>query len=138
MFKRILFATDGSAVVERAVLYTGHLARVEQAEVVVLHAYEPPANYATYAGYEGLLERYHAVAQVVIDEAINELHKDGVLARGELRRGPAAAAIIAVAADYEVDLIAMGTRGHGNLGDILGSVSAQVLRHAHCPVLQIP
>jgi nucleotide-binding universal stress UspA family protein len=138
MFKRILLATDGSAVIERAVLYTGHLARVEQAEVVVLHAYEPPVNYATYAGYEGLLEGYHTVAQAVVDEAINELHKDNVQARGELRHGSAAAAIIAAAAEHEVDLIVMGTRGHGNLEQILGSVSAQVLRHARCPVLQIP
>jgi nucleotide-binding universal stress UspA family protein len=32
----------------------------------------------------------------------------------------------------------MGTRGSSNLQDILGSVSAQVLRSAHCPVLQVP
>lgn len=32
----------------------------------------------------------------------------------------------------------MGTRSGNNLQAMLGSVSAYVLRHAHCPVLQYP
>ena len=138
MFKRILLATDGSPVVEREVLFAGHLALVEQAEIIVLHAYQPPAQYTTYAGYDRLAEHYHAVAQTVVDDAVNELHADGVQARGELRRGSPAEAIIGAAADHDIDLIVMGTRGSSNLQEILGSVSAQVLRYAHCPVLQIP
>jgi nucleotide-binding universal stress UspA family protein len=138
MFKRILLATDGSPVAEREVLYAEHLARVEPAEIIVLHAYEPPARYASYAGYDRLLEGYRAIAQAVVDDVVNELHEDGVPARGEVRTGPAAEAIISAAADHDVDLIVMGTRGSSNLQAILGSVSAQVLRYAHCPVLQIP
>lgn len=39
----------------------------------------------------------------------------------------------------EVDLIVMGTTGSGNLGKkFFGSVSAEVSRNAHCPVLFIP
>jgi nucleotide-binding universal stress UspA family protein len=39
----------------------------------------------------------------------------------------------------EVDLIIMGTTGSGNLGKkFFGSVSAEVSRSAHCPVLFIP
>jgi nucleotide-binding universal stress UspA family protein len=62
MFKRILLTTDGSPAIERALLYAEHLARVEQAQIIVLHAYEPPGRYAGYTGYEQLLERYQAVA----------------------------------------------------------------------------
>ena len=138
MFKRILLATDGSPVIEREVLYAEHLARVEPAEIIVLHAYEPPARYELYPGYDQLLQQYHAIAQAVVDDAVNELREDGVQARGEQRIGPAAEAIISAAADYEVDLIVMGMRGSSNLREMLGSVSAQVLRHARCPVLQIP
>ncbi|HEX9441463.1 MAG TPA: universal stress protein [Roseiflexaceae bacterium] len=136
MFKRILLATDGSPVVEREILYVEHLARVEQAELFVLHAYEAPARYAGFAGYEQLLERYHEVVQAVVDDVVNELREDGFAAQGEVRVGLAAEAIIAVAAEYDIDLIVMGMRGGSNLQ--LGSVSAQVLRQAHCPVLQIP
>jgi nucleotide-binding universal stress UspA family protein len=138
MFKRILLATDGSPVIEREVLYAEHLARVEPAEIIVLHAYEPPVRYELYPGYDQLLQQYHAIAQAVVDDAVNELREDGVQARGEQRIGSAAEAIISAAADYEVDLIVMGMRGSSNLREMLGSVSAQVLRHARCPVLQIP
>lgn len=138
MFKRILLATDGSPVIEREILYAAHLARVEGAEIVVLHVYEPPTRYESYAGYEQLVAQHRMVAQAVVDEAVNELREDGATARGELRLGPAAEAIISAAQEYSADLIVMGTRGSSNLRDMLGSVSAQVLRRAHCPTLQIP
>jgi nucleotide-binding universal stress UspA family protein len=138
MFKRILLATDGSPVVERQILYAEHLARVESAEIIVLHAYAPPEHYANYAGYDQLLEQYRVVAQAVVDEAVNELRDDGVTARGEVRLGLAAEAILSAASDADIDLIVLGRRGGGSLQELLGSVSAQVLRHARCPVLQIP
>ena len=137
MFKQILLATDGSPVVERQILYAEHLARVEPAEIVVLHAYAPPEHYANYAGYEQLLEQYRVVAQAVVDEAVNELRDDGVTARGEVRHGSAAEAILGAVADNDIDLVVLG-RGGGSLQELLGGVSAQVLRHARCPVLLIP
>lgn len=138
MFKRILLATDGSPVVEREILYAAQIARMEQADITVLHAYDPPERYHSYPGYEALLDQYRAVAQALVDEVVQQLHEDGVQARGELRTGPAAEAIITAARDHNIDLIVMGTRGSSNLKDILGSVSAQVLRYAHCPVLEVP
>ncbi len=138
MFKRILLATDGSPVIERMILYAAHLARKEEAEIIVLHAYELPERYTTYAGYEALCEQYRAVAQNLLDEVIQQLREDGVTVEGELRAGAAADTIIAAARDNHVDLIVMGTRGSSNLQDILGSVSLKVLQHAPCPVLEIP
>jgi nucleotide-binding universal stress UspA family protein len=138
MFKRILVATDGSAVIEREMLYAEHLARVEQAEIIVLHAYEPPSRYESYPGYDQLCESYRLVAQAVVEDAVSELGEYGIHAQGELRLGPAAEAIVAAAAAHDVGLIIMGTRGSSNLQEMLGSVSAQVLRFAHCPVLQVP
>ncbi len=138
MFKRLLLATDGSPVAEREVLFAGHIARVEEAEVIVIHAYEPLERYQSFAGYEALDEHHRMVAHAVVNEAVQQLREDGVQARGEVRTGPAAEAIIAAAKDSDIDMILMGTRGSSNLRDILGSVSAHVLRFAHCPVLQIP
>lgn len=139
MFKRILLATDGSPAIERGVLYAGHLARIEQAEeLIVLHVYEPPVRYTGYAGYDELVDQYRAVASALVDEAVQQLFQDGVTARGELRTGSPAEAIIAAAVEYSVDVIIMGTRGSGNLEEILGSVSLHVLRRSRCPVLQIP
>jgi nucleotide-binding universal stress UspA family protein len=138
MFKRILLATDGSPVVERQILYAEHLARVESAEIIVLHAYAPPEHYANYAGYDQLLEQYRVVAQAVVDDAVSELQDDGVVAHGEVRLGPAAEAILGAVADNDIDLVVLGRPGGGGLQELLGSVSAHVLRQARCPVLQIP
>jgi nucleotide-binding universal stress UspA family protein len=139
VFKRILLATDGSPAIERGVLFAGHMARLEEAEeVIVLHIYEPPERYAGYAGYGELVEQYRAVAQALVHDVAQQLQKDGVQARGELRVGAPGDAIIAAASDYDIDIIIMGTRGSSNLKEILGSVSMQVLRRARCPVLQVP
>jgi len=47
-----------------------------------------------------------------------------------------ATAIIEAARDFEADLIALGSRGHGALTSmLLGSVSAEVVDHAACSVL---
>jgi nucleotide-binding universal stress UspA family protein len=137
MFKRILLATDGSPAVERIVLYAGHLARVEGAELVVVHAYELPPAYATVEGFEQLQESYQRLARALVDDVVRQLREDGAQALGEVRTGPAAVAILAAAADHDSDLIVMGTRGHGSVQEMIGSVSAQVLRFARCPVLQV-
>ena len=137
MFKRILVATDGSPVSERLVLYVEHLARVESAEIIVLHAYEPPAAYAAYTGYDQLLASYRAVAQSIVDDMSNALQEYGINAATALRLGPAADAILAAALDLGADLIVIGTPGKNSVREFLSGVSAQVLRHAHCPVLQV-
>jgi nucleotide-binding universal stress UspA family protein len=137
MFHRILVATDGSPVSERMVLYVEHLARVESAAIIVLHAYEPPIGYSGYTGYDQLLASYRAVAQAIVDDMSNALQEYGISVAAELRIGPAAEAILAAAVDLDADLIVIGTPGNTNVREFLGGVSAQVLRHAHCPVLQV-
>jgi nucleotide-binding universal stress UspA family protein len=137
MFKRILVATDGSPVSERIVLYVEHLARTEHAEIFVLHAYEPPASYTGYTGYDQLLAGYRAVAQAIVDDMRNALHEYGIGVATELRVGPAADAILAAAVDLGADLIVIGTPSVSNVREFLGGVSTQVMRHAHCPVLQV-
>ena len=53
-----------------------------------------------------------------------------------LIEGPAAPAILRIAADERCDMIVMGSRGHGQLsGLLLGSVSSVVAQRAECPVL---
>jgi len=138
MFRRLLLATDGSPVVERQILFAEHLARIEPAEIIVLHAYMPPEQYSSYTGYDRLVEQYRAVAQAVVDEVVGELAGDGVTARGEVRGGPVAEAILGAAAEYDIDLIVLGRHSGANLQELLGGVSVKVLRHARCPVLQIP
>jgi nucleotide-binding universal stress UspA family protein len=51
-------------------------------------------------------------------------------------RGRPASAIIDDAGDFAADVVVVGSRGHGSIASlVLGSVSAEVVDHAPCPVL---
>lgn len=139
MFSKILFAHDGGMLAERAMVYLEHIARVEEAEVIVLHAYQPPDRYAAMDGYESLQDQYEAVAQEVVDDAVAYLDERGVVARGLAVAGEGAWVILQTAAEEDVSLIVIGTRGPSSMTELmLGNVSAEVLRRAGCPVLVVP
>jgi nucleotide-binding universal stress UspA family protein len=139
MFPKILFAHDGGMAAERVLVYLEHVARTEEAEVIVLHAYEPPERYVATEGYEALRDQYAAVAQEVVDDAVAYLEERGVAAEGLALSGNSARAILETAEQKEVSLIVMGTRGPSSMAELmLGNVTNEVLRYARCPVLVVP
>jgi nucleotide-binding universal stress UspA family protein len=139
MFRRILFANKGSSAADRALLYVEHLARSEHAEVIVVHTYEVPNRYITTETYEELDATFQKAGWNVVDDAVEELLKAEVVARGTVRKGPAARTILEVANEENASLIVLGTRGPSSAAELLlGSVSADVLRFARCPVLAVP
>jgi nucleotide-binding universal stress UspA family protein len=124
---------------ERALVYLEHVARVEQAEVTVLHVYQIPERYATVEGYEALRAQYEAIGNEIVDDAVAQLQEREVNARGLVLPGDSARVILETAVQEEVSLIVIGTRGPSNMAElVLGSVSVEVLRHAPCPVLVVP
>ncbi|MCD6345649.1 MAG: universal stress protein [Anaerolineae bacterium] len=139
MFKRILFAHNATPAAERAMLYLEHLARVEQAEVLVLHVYQPPEQYAATQGYNTLVESLESLAQEVVNDAVAHLQEEGLEARGKVQAGLPARVILETAQEENISLIVLGTRGPSNMRDfLLGEVSTEVLRYARCPVLLVP
>ena len=139
MFTKILFAHDGGMSAERVLVYLEHVARTEQAEVIVLHAYELPERYVATEGYEELRDQYRAVAQEVVDDAVAYLEDRGVTAQGLALSGGSARAILETAGQKDVSLIVMGSRGPSNVAELmLGNVTMEVLRYARCPVLVVP
>lgn len=139
MFPRILFAHDGGMLAERALVYLEHVARVEEAEVIVLHVYEIPEQYASSEGYDDLCAQYNVVANEVVEDAVTYLHEREVSARGMSMMGDSARVILEVAAHEDASMIVIGSRGPSSMAELmLGSVSIEVLRHASCPVLVVP
>ncbi len=78
------------------------------------------------------------------DDVVHELHQRardlvgdvGVGATVEVRPGSAAHTL--VEASHEASVLVLGSRGHGAVaGLVIGSVSQQVARHAHCPVVVV-
>ncbi len=139
MFSRILFAHDGGMLAERALIYLEHVARVEKAEVIVLHVYAVPEQYASTDGYDLLREQYDAVASEIVDDAVSYLRDREIVARGMALSGDSARMILETAAQESASMIVIGSRGPSSVAELmLGSVSLEVLRHASCPVLVVP
>ena len=139
MFRKIIFANEGSPAADRALIYVEHLARRYEAEVVVVHAFEVPNRYVTTDVYEELRESFQKAAWAVVDDATQELEKADILVRGVVREGPAARTILEVAGEENASLIVLGTRGPSSAAELmLGSVSVEVLRFARCPVMAVP
>ena len=139
MFPRILFAHDGGMLAERALVYLEHVARIEKAEVVVLHVYGLPEQYSATDGYDTLRTQFESVAQEIMDDAVIHLQGRDIAARGLALSGDSARVILETAAQEDASLIVIGSRGPSSVADlVLGSVSLEVLRHAHCPVLVVP
>jgi nucleotide-binding universal stress UspA family protein len=139
MLRKILFAHDGSSAADRALLYVEHLGRKEEGEVVVVHAFEVPSRYATTDVFDELHETIEKAAWAIVDDAVNELQRADILARGLVREGSPAQVILEVAGEENVSLIVLGTRGPSSAAELLlGSVSTEVLRLARCPVLAVP
>lgn len=139
MFRKILFAHEGSPAGDRALLYVEHLARRDEGEVLVVHAYEVPARYATTEAFEELHASFERAAWSVVEDAVQELEKASVLARGVVREGRAARVILDVAETEGASLIVLGTRGPSTAAEVLlGSTSTDVLRFARCPVMVVP
>jgi len=139
MLRKIIFANKGSSAGDRALLYAEHLARQEEAEVVVVHAFEVPNRYITTDAYDELHASFEKAGWAVVDDAVEELQRNDILARGAVREGPAARVILEVANEENASLIILGTRGPSSAAELLlGSVSTEVLRLARCPVLAVP
>ncbi len=141
MFKTVIFATDGSLAAERVLLYAEHVARVEEAHVFVVHAYQLPQVYEWAEGYQELVEDYRRVAREAAQDAVRVLERAGIQATPDVREGPPAQVTLAAAQEHNADLIVMGSRAEKreNVAELLlGSVSTTVLRFAPCPVLIVP
>jgi len=138
MFKRILLATDGSVHAETAAAYAQELALRDDAQVIVVHAFDPVPTYLGDPWEGRVAARNAAAGQEVAEDAAQKLHEAGVDVLVEVLEGPPANAILNVADVRQCDLIIMGSRGHGSLASLLlGSVSHRVLSHARVPVMVV-
>jgi nucleotide-binding universal stress UspA family protein len=136
MFKKVIWATDGSEHADRAL----ELARSQVSEnggsLLAVHSLQyMVAKGGTEAPDEDETE-------VKIKQQVADLNSAGI--KAEVRvvesgaHGPAHT-VARVAAEEGADLIVVGTRGHTPLtGVLLGSVAQRLASIAPCPVLVVP
>jgi nucleotide-binding universal stress UspA family protein len=142
--RRILLPTDFSGCANYALPYAASIARATGAAIICVHVVEPivPA-----VGYSGLAEPMPIadISEQLEDSAERELPEladcddlKGLEVEEVIVHGDAAAEIVRVAGEREVDLIVVSSHGRTGLGRIIfGSTAEAVVRHANCPVLVV-
>lgn len=87
------------------------------------------------AGYYPELESQLPQAHEIVERAAKTLSAAGFRVTTSVTTGDARSVILDAAAEWNADLIVLGSRGRTGLGRfLLGSVSEAVARHAHCSV----
>jgi len=131
---RILVATDFGGPAQHAVAEAFALARRVEAEVVLLHAIQPP-TIPEFGGDEELARAVDEAREVC--ERIKEASDEGVVFAGEpvVEVGDAAAAILKAADDFDVDLIMLGAEPRAALSVLLFDPTLEkVMRASKRPV----
>ncbi|MFL5349661.1 MAG: universal stress protein [Hyalangium sp.] len=142
---RILVPVDFSEGSLGLIHYALQLARPFNAELELIHVWEPPQYVApdllvAAPGWNSL-----SLEQVAVEAATKELN-DLVAkvkeAPSPLKHrvvvGEAASTVLRVAEEGKYDLIVMGTHGRRGLPRLLlGSVAQKIVARAHCPVLTV-
>ena len=137
---RVLLAFDGSAGATDAAALVEAIAwppdsRVRVASAVELTAWIAPLPRAPMPASPVLEAELIAYLEEQQAELMKRFAHVGS-AESIILRGRAAGAIIDDARDFGADLVIVGSRGHGPVASlVLGSVSAEVVDHAPCPVL---
>jgi nucleotide-binding universal stress UspA family protein len=140
MFKKIVWATDGSDSADKALAIAKMLATEGGGELVAVHCQELTlpgkggGSYSVAANEEDLKAK--------IERQVSELSGAGIpttLETSRARVGGAAHAVAEAARTHESDAIVVGTRGHTPIGGLLvGSVTQRLLHIAPCPVIAVP
>ncbi|WP_165360562.1 universal stress protein [Candidatus Chloroploca sp. Khr17] len=137
MFERIAFATDGSAVCERALDYVASLAHCYAAHVLVLNVAAAPPVAMSEPYLHHALQSRRQQAAACVDGTRERLRALGVVeVEMVVLEGPPAEAILEQIAQWRATLLVIGAHGEHPWRDrILGSVSLALTQRAPCPVL---
>ena len=140
---RLLVATDLSASSAAIIKHALDIARSSNCKLWLVHVADPDPDFVGYGvGPQSVRDslatgfhREHAELQGIADR----LRDQGVDATALLIQGATAETILQEASKLQVNMIVVGSHGHGAMHKLLvGSVSENVLRKATTPVLVVP
>ena len=135
--RSILVPRDGSLGSAQALSAAKSIARATGARIELLHVVEPLLRYLRGKYIDPQFEEETRVkSEKDMHRLAARLRELGFAANGRAVIGQPAATIVSVADDIDADLIVMATNGMTDLASkILGSVTHEVLRTAHAPLL---
>ena len=132
---RIAYATDLRKTSEDALAWAVHIAKANEADLLLLHVLPPPVPLFEAEPFE------KPEAEVALSLLLARVKATGISSRGFLLTGTDSIGkqIVRAATLEKIDLILMGTQSRSRIFRLLtGSVAANVVAQAQCPVLVIP
>jgi nucleotide-binding universal stress UspA family protein len=140
--KRIVCPVDYSEFSESGLAYGLHMAKVFDAELLLLHVveipYVPSYGLAGEADLSVPIEKLESSARDEMESLVKRSKERHANTQGEVLTGTPFLEIINYARECAADLIVMGTHGRTGLSHMLiGSVAEKVVRKAPCPVLTV-
>jgi nucleotide-binding universal stress UspA family protein len=149
--KTILFATDLSKNSAYAFYYAIHMAKRDEAKIVILHAVEPlPRMLVSFGDFEHKVakdrweETVKKFKEQIQDISVRADARTGIssvdlVSKILIRMGHPVEEILKVVDEEGCDVIVLGTHGKGFLKQtFLGSVSSSVLLRTRKPVFVVP
>jgi len=141
MFDRIVVGTDGSETANEAVETAVELAKLSNAKLEIVSAYEPVPQSRLKDEGQGIAgDVSHIVnpredVQFILDKAAAVAKKAKIDVVTPPREGEPADAILDVAEENDADLVMVGNKGMtGARRFLLGSVPNKISHHAPCDV----
>jgi nucleotide-binding universal stress UspA family protein len=140
---KIVVGADGSDASKEALRWALDEARLRQARLQVVHAWEAPPPVADVAPSPSpslelvdMLPALQQSAEHTVRRLVEDVAGDdpGVELEAAAVEGPAVSVLLDAARDAQ--LIVVGSRGHGRFASLLlGSVSQALAHHAPCPLV---
>lgn len=143
-YQRILIATDGSTLSEKAVDHGLALAELSRATAIALKVVPRyPRSYfeggvsVELADVKRIEQQWNDAAQTLVDAVQARGKARGITVKAVVSKSDLVAeAIIAAAKKHKADLIVMASHGRKGVKRMLmGSETQHVLTHSHIPVL---
>ena len=143
MFEHILVPIDGSSTARQAIDKALAIAQAFKSSVTLIYVIDPYAFTGVGNDFSYGQAEYLAAATAEANESIGAARRvfeaKGIAVNGSVVEGHAVyQAILDTAESLNADLVVMGSHGRRGLEKlVLGSVTAQVLSHAHLSVLVV-
>jgi nucleotide-binding universal stress UspA family protein len=137
----ILLAADGSSFTKRMLAYVAahdEWLGARHHYVVVTAVPAVPPRAASFLDHDVVQAYYRDEAEKVFKPIRRFFERHGIEAQFVHKAGHAADVIVKLASGRPVDLLIMGSHGHGSVANVvLGSVATKVLAASKTPVLLV-
>ena len=136
--KKVLVPVDGSDYSMRAAKYAAELAKIMEAEIMLMHFHKPFPVVLGEPYFQNAINKIMKKSNELLDPYRKVMQDAEIAFVDRILEGPADQAICEVAQIEKADIIVMGSRGRNDLeGLLLGSCTHRVLKTAPCPVLVV-